>query len=506
MLRIRLISRVLGALMAMIGAAMVVPWLLALWEGRGEHYSFLVPILMVAPIGLVLWIRVKPRGSDELSHREAFVIASLGWVVAAFVAALPYWLYGMFGPWPTGKPSPFPTFTLAYFESISGLTTTGGTVLPYIDPLPMSMLLWRSLTHWLGGMGILLLGVAILPFLGIGGMQLYRAEVPGPTADKLSPRIAETAKRLWLIYIVLTFAQAICLWLCGMTVFDAICHSFATIATGGFSTKGISVEAFHSVTIEMVILFFMFLAGVNFALHFSWLRGNFKPLWKNEEFRFYCVVTAVWTLAIAISLRASHYYDSIWKALRYSSFQVVSLLTSTGFSSTNFDDWRVHAAGNGAHASMHAVFWVILLMFIGGSAGSTGGGVKCIRVWLLLKAAYRELIRLIHPRIIKPITLGGKAVSEPVLSAIVGFFALYMVLVGVCSLMLTAFGLDLLSAFTAVAACVGNIGPGFAKVGPYQNFASIHPVAQWILIFCMLLGRLELYTVLILLVPAFWRK
>lgn len=506
MLRIRLVLRILGALMVMVASVMLFPWLLAFIEGGAEHVHFLVPIVCVIPLGAALFLGIKQRDREEISHREAFLIATLAWIVAAFVASLPYWLYGMWGPWPTGKPSPFPNFTLAYFESISGLTTTGSTILPYIEQLPRSLLLWRSLTHWLGGMGIILLGIAILPFLGIGGMQLYRAEVPGPTADKLSPRIAETAKHLWIIYISLTMAQTVFLLLGGMTFFDAICHSFATIATGGFSTKGISVEAYNSVYIEGVILFFMFLAGANFALHFSWLRGDFKPLWKNEEFRFYCLVIAIWTTGIATSLWISKYYDSFLKAIRYSSFQVVSLVTSTGFSSTNFDDWRVHAAGQGAHASDSAVVWVILLMFVGGCAGSTGGGVKCVRVWLLVKAAYRELIRLIHPRIVKPITLGGQVVPEPVLSSIVGFFSIWMVIVGVCTLMLTMFGLDYLSAFTAVGACIGNIGPGFAKVGPYQNFASIDPIAQWILIFCMLLGRLELYTVLVLLLPAFWKK
>lgn len=506
MLRFRLVFRVLGGLMVLVACSMVPSCLLAFFDGRGESYSFLLPILVVCPPGIWFLRNSQREKDDELSHREAFLIVTFAWIVAGLVAALPYWLYGMIGPWPPGKPSPFPNLTLAYFESISGLTTTGSTILPYIDPLPRSILLWRSVTHWLGGMGIILLGVAILPFLGIGGMQLYRAEVPGPTADKLSPRIAETAKSLWLIYILLTLVEAVLLWICGMTLFDAICHSFATIATGGFSTKGISVEAFHSVYIEGVITFFMFLAGVNFAMHFFWLRGDFRPVWKNEELRFYCAVIAIWTFAIAFSLRMSQYYSDFFHALRVSAFQVVSLVTSTGFSSVNFDDWRVDAVNHGAHASNHAVFWVIMLFFIGGCAGSTGGGVKCVRVWLMLKAAYRELIRLIHPRMVRPITLSGQVVPEQVLSSVVGFFALYTVLIGVCTLLLTAFQLDLLSAFTAVAACVGNVGPGFAKVGPYQNFASLHPVAQWILIFCMLLGRLELYTVLILLVPAFWRK
>ncbi|MCB9641118.1 MAG: TrkH family potassium uptake protein [Myxococcales bacterium] len=494
MIRKRLILRFLGVLLLMIGISMVPAWMMAFYWVSAAQSSFLYSIVLVMLLGSASMLLPSVRG-QEIGHREAFLIVSLGWLIAAAAAALPYWFYGMLAPQGAKY---FPDFTAAYFESMSGLTTTGSTILPSIEDLPKSLLLWRSLTHWLGGMGIILLGIAILPFLGIGGMQLYRAEVPGPTADKLSPRIAETAKSLWIIYIMLTAVETLFLMFGGMSLFDAVCHSFATVATGGFSTRNISVEAYRSVYIEVVITVFMALAGMNFALHFFALRGELKKVWKNEEFRFYAFVIALWSVMIAWSLQAKGAYKSFWEGLRYSSFQVVSLLTSTGFSSCDFDVWRKH--------SSFAVFWVVLLMFIGGCAGSTGGGIKCVRIWLLMKAAYRELVRLIHPRMVKPVKIDGRAVPEEVLSSVAGFFALFLFVMGVSTLALTWYGMNLLSAFTAVAACIGNIGPGFDAVGPYQNFGFMPIGAKWILIFCMLLGRLELYTVLILFVPQFWRK
>ena len=403
----------------------------------------------------------------------------------------------LFG-WIGGGAKFFPDFASAYFESMSGLTTTGATILPSIEDLPASLLFWRSMTHWLGGMGIILLGVAILPFLGIGGMQLFRAEVPGPSADKLRPRIAETAKSLWFVYLTLTALETVFLMFGGMSLFDAVCHAFATVATGGFSTKNISVEGFHSVYIEMVITFFMFLAGMNFALHFFWMKGKFKPLWKNEELRFYSFVFVVWTVAMGVTLHLAGYYKSILQALRYTSFQTISLLTSTGFSSCNFELWQ--------GVSTFAITWLVLLMFVGGCAGSTGGGVKCIRVWLLFKVASRELLRLIHPRVVRPIKVDGGAVSEDILFSVVGFVGLYLLCTGICTLALTYFNIDIVTSFTAVVSAVGNIGPGLGKVGPYDNYSFFPALGKWILIFCMLLGRLELYTVLILLVPSFWKR
>lgn len=504
MIRPRLIARVIGALMVMVALPMLLPWGIALYDGKGEQLCFLLPMAATVPLGLLFFFLIKQEENVELSHREAFLIAALGWIFAALVVSLPYWIFGGWMPHPPGK-SPFPNFTMAYYESMSGLTTTGATILNDIEALPRSMLFWRCMSHWLGGMGILLLGVAILPFLGVGGMELYKAEVPGPTKDKLRPRVAQTAKSLWFIYFLLTVVQMVFLKAGGMSMFDSICHAFSTIATGGFSTRGISVEAYNSVYFEMVIVFFMFLAGTNFALHYAWMKGDFKSLYRDEEFRFYGMAILLFSIGIAYALTISGYYKGFFTAMRYAVFQVVAIITSTGFSSCNFDDWWIHAAGNGAHASIPAIFLLLTLFFLGGSAGSTGGGVKCIRIYLLFKTAYREFIRLIHPNVVRPIKLNGRVVPEGVITSIIGFFILYLVIIVAFSFCMTLFGLDLLSSFTAVASSIGNIGPGVLKVGPYKNFSGIPELGQWILIFCMLLGRLEIYTVLVLLLPSFWR-
>ncbi len=494
MIRPFLIVRFLSALLIMIGLSMFAPWGIALWKSSGEQTSFLYPILISLSFGGILLHSTPSFKGQSISHREAFIIVALGWFFTGGIAALPFWFFGLLH----NGSHYFPDYTSAYFEAISGLTTTGATILPSIQDLPASILFWRALTHWLGGMGIILLGVAILPFLGIGGMQLFRAEVPGPTADKLSPRIAETAKSLWLIYLLLTVVEILLLMLGGMSLFDAICHSFATLATGGFSTQNISIEAYHSLYFEIVISTFMFLAGMNFALHFFWLRGKFESLWKNEEFRFYTSIVVIWSVSMAVILQLTGFYKTFGESLRYTSFQVISILTSTGFSSYNFDLWRTH--------SSFATAWLVTLMFIGGCAGSTGGGIKVIRIWLLFKVAHRELARLTHPRAIFPVKIENQVVSEEILSSITGFFALYLLSIGIATVTMTYFNLDLLSALMAVLASIGNIGPGLAKVGPYANYAFIPITGKWVLIFCMLLGRLELYTILILLVPQFWKR
>lgn len=503
MIVFRMIWRVLGALMVMMGLAMILPWCISLYLEDGIHWCYLLPILACTLGGLGAFWGFRSVEGREISTREAFLIVTLGWVLAAFAASLPYWLYSLFYP---GGARFFPNLTAAYFEAMSGLTTTGSTILPSIEDLPKSFLFWRCLTHWLGGMGIILLGIAILPLLGIGGMQLFRAEVPGPTTDKLRPRIKETAKSLWIVYILLTFFETIFLYFGGLSFFDSVCHSFSTIATGGFSTLNKSVEGFQSVYVEMVITVFMIFAGMNFALHYFSLRGDLKKIWKNAEFRFYSGVIVFWTFGIALVLYTSGYYSGIFTSLRYSVFQVVSIVTSTGFSSWNFDDWWIDAAHKGLHASLFSVSWLVLLMFIGGCAGSTGGGVKCLRIMLLIKMAYREMMRLLHPRMVNPIKVDNQGVADSVLFAISGFFILYLTLTGICTLLLTTYNIDFVSAFTAVAASIGNIGPGLAKVGPYQNYAFIPIPGQWLLIFCMLLGRLEIYTVLIILMPHFWKR
>jgi trk system potassium uptake protein TrkH len=432
--------------------------------------------------GTFLMFSFKRPKPLVINHREGMVIVSLGWAACAFFGALPFALGG------------FPSFTDAFFESVSGFTTTGASILTNIEALPKGLLFWRSLTHWLGGMGIIVLTIAILPFLGVGGMQLYKAEVPGPVADKLQPRIKDTAMSLWKVYVLFTVAQVLLLMFGGMNLFESICHAFGTMATGGFSTRNTSIAAYDSAYIDGVITFFMLVAGVNFALHFQLFRGRPLTVWRDPEFRFFVILVLVLTAVVTFSIQSSSY--SSWpEALRFGSFQVASILTTTGYATADYELWLPLPQGV-----------LLLCMFIGGCAGSTAGGIKCMRVMLLFKHAYRELFRLVHPRAVLPLKFGPKLVKEEVLTSIWGFFVLFIVLFVLSALALAAMGVDVLTSFAAVVACIGNIGPGLGEVGPVDNYAAIPTLGKWVLSFCMLLGRLEIYTVLVLFVPEFWRK
>jgi len=423
--------------------------------------------------------RPKPM---VINHREGMVIVSLGWIVCAFFGALPFALGG------------FPSFTDAYFESMSGFTTTGASILTDIEALPKGLLFWRSLTHWLGGMGIIVLTIAILPFLGVGGMQLYKAEVPGPVADKLQPRIKDTAMSLWKVYVLFTVVQTVLLMFGGMDLFESVCHAFGTMATGGFSTRNASVAAYNSAYIDYVITFFMIVAGLNFALHFQLFRGKPLVLWRDPEFRFFIILVFLLTVVVTLSVQGSN-YPSWADAARFSVFQVASIITTTGFATADYELWLPLPQGV-----------LLLCMFIGGCAGSTAGGIKCMRVMLLFKHSYRELFRLVHPRAVLPLKFGAKLVKEEVVASIWGFFVLFIALFVLSSLALTAMGVDVLTSFAAVVACIGNVGPGLGEVGPVNNYSGIPALGKWVLSFCMLLGRLEIYTVLVLFMPEFWRK
>jgi trk system potassium uptake protein TrkH len=482
MIHWRSIFFVLGILLVALGAAMLAPlgiaW--ALSEPDADALGLSACIVMGAG-GLALLAAGHPP--KEISHREGFLIVGLGWVGAAAAGALPYWLGDL-----------FPSFVDAFFESTSGFTTTGATVLRHIEASPHGMLFWRALTHWLGGMGIIVLSLAVLPWLGVGGMQLYRAEVPGPVPDKLKPRMAETARTLWKVYVLLTAAEVILLMLCGMGLFDAVCHAFATLATGGFSTRNVSVEAFHNPWVDWIIVFFMLAAGTNFSLHYHALKGSPGTYWKDVEFRFFGVMFLTFTALLTVQL-AVEFYSDPWTALRSSAFQVGSILTTTGFTTADYEQWPAFST-----------IILFLLMFLGGCAGSTGGGIKSVRILVLLKSGYRELMRLIHPRAVLPLKLGGRTLQQDVVEAIWGFFVLYLMIFLMASLVMAVLGLDLVSAFAAVAACLGNIGPGLGTVGPGDNYAHIPVTGKWLLSFCMIIGRLEVYTLILLLVPEFWRK
>ncbi|MDH3545072.1 MAG: TrkH family potassium uptake protein, partial [Desulfuromonadales bacterium] len=419
----------------------------------------------------------------DLSVREGFAIVTFGWTFFALFGALPFVFSGA-----------IPSYLNAFFETMSGFTTTGSTILTDIEAMPPSLLLWRSLTQWLGGMGIIVLSLAILPMLGVGGMQLFKAEVPGPTTDRLKPRIQDTAKLLWGVYVLLTCIETLLLMAGGMSFFDGLNHAFTTMATGGFSTRNASVAAYNSVYIDWIITIFMFLAGVNFSLHYLALRGKIGDFIRNEEFLFYSSLVIVGTALITM-LNMGGTYPGFLDNLRYSAFQVVSIITTTGFGTADYELWPVLCQ-----------YLLVFFMFIGGCAGSTGGGMKVARILLLFKHAQVQVYRLIHPRAVRLVKLGDRPVDKDVMQSILGFFALYLGVFVAASFIMAATGMDLNSAGGSVIATLSNIGPGLGSVGPVDNFAHVPAIGKLVLAFCMLLGRLELFTVLVLVFPSFWRK
>jgi len=464
-----------------LGLSMLFPLLYAIYYQEPVINAFILSMAITSLSGFLLWKYFPSK--DPIGHKEGFAVAALGWILAAGFGALPFLFAGT-----------FPSFIDAYFESMSGFTTTGATVLVPIEGNPYAILFWRDFIQWLGGMGIIVLVVAILPALGAGGMQLFKSEVPGPEPDRLKPRIKETAKLLWGVYILFSVLQVACLYFTGMSLFDALTHMFGTMPTGGFTPRNLSVGTYDNPVFENIIILFMFIAGANFTLHYKALHGNLKSLFKDREFLFYSGVILFSILAIATELRF-YIYNSIFTALRYASFQVVSIATTTGFVTADYDVWPAFSKSV-----------LLILMFIGGCAGSTGGAIKNIRILLLMKQAYREFRKLIHPQAVSPIRLGDKVVSEGVMRNITGFFFLYIFIFVISSFIMTILGLDIVSAMGSVAATLGNVGPGLGLVGPVQTYAFIPPLGKIVLTICMLLGRLEIYTVLILVVPEFWRK
>lgn len=482
-MRWRYILYVLGWLILFFGLTMLLP-LLAGWLYADTSVKPLLKAMgLTLATGLVLLV-FRHDKVGTISQREGMAIVAIGWTAVGFFGALPFYLSG--NEW---------SLVDAFFESVSGFTTTGASILTDIEILPAGLLLWRSLIQWLGGMGIIVLSIAILPFLGVGGMQLYKAEVPTPVPDKLKPRIRDTAKILWKVYALFTLAQVILLVLGGMSLFDAACHAFTTMPTGGFSTKNASIAHFDSLYLESVIIFFMILAGINFALHYQMLRGRPLAFWRDGECRFFLGIVLILVAMVTVNLYGAAIYDSIGKALRYAVFQVVSIVTTTGYATADYQQWPAMSQ-----------LVLLLCMFVGASAGSTGGGMKILRVILCFKYCYKELFALVHPRAVTTIKLGGRIVPEDVMRSVLGFLALYIGLFAVATIALAALGTDFVTAIGATAATIGNIGPGFGAVGPVDNYAQIPFLGKWLLIWCMLLGRLEIYTVLILLVPEFWRK
>lgn len=441
-------------------------------------YSGLIAVVCAAIVGVIT------RGDINLSRRDGFGIVTFGWISATIFGSLPYILSGVIA-------HPIS----AMFETMSGFTTTGASVLSDLENIPRGIHFWRALTHWFGGMGVLVLCVAILPFLGVGGMQIYRAEMPGPSKDRLTPRITTTAKLLWGVYALLTLVEAVLLKFAGgMDWFDAFCHTFGTMATGGFSTRSASVGAYDSAVIDGIITFFMFAAGINFSLHYYALTGKPGRYFKDPEFRFYFFFLAGATIFLTFNVWLSQ-WGTFTRCFRDSIFTATSILTTTGFCTADFDQWP--------NASR---LLLVVMMFIGGCAGSTGGGMKIVRVFIMFKKMLRELKLFMRPSAVIQMKLGGKSVEQEIISHISAFFAIFVLIFALGSFVMTFFTPNLETAATSVIATLGNIGPGLNAVGATQNYAAIPPVGQSILTAFMLLGRLELYTVLILFLPSFWKK
>ena len=485
MVNFGIVSNVIGVLIIVVGGLMLTTLPFSWYYHAGDHLAIISASLTSLFIGVSLWW-FNRNTNKKIGKREGYLIVALGWLAISTFSTLPYLFSGV-----------LPDITNAFFESVSGLTTTGASVLNDIEAVPKGILFWRSLTQWIGGMGIIVLTVAIFPLLGIGGVELFVAEAPGPTSDKIHPRIKETAKRLWLIYVGLTIVLSIILFFNGMNFYDAINHGLTTMATGGFSTKNASVAYYDTPAIQYPIILFMFLAGINYTVIYYSLTGKFKKVWRSDEFKTYLFL--VLGLILIISAVVFQVADtSLEKTIRDVAFQVISILTTTGFVSADYTSWT---------PSITLVFF--LLLFVGASAGSTSGGIKIIRHLVFFKNSFLEFKRLLHPRGIIRIKIDKQIVAPRTLTHILVFLMLYLMLfmVGsvVMSIILSDFDQTLLTAIGSVATALGNVGPAIGELGPLDNFAKVPAIGKWVLIFLMLLGRLELFTILILFTPYFWK-
>jgi len=479
----KVILHILGLLVMLNGIFMLLCVPVSLYYYEGDFIALSVSCGISVLIGGLIFLATRKNQNKQMRKREGYIVVTGGWLIISLFGTLPYMISGT-----------IPNFTDAFFETLSGYSTTGATILTDIESVHRGILLWRSLTQWIGGMGIIVLTVAILPILGIGGMQLFVAEAPGISPDKLQPRIKETAKRLWLIYLGLTFTETALLWAGGMTFYDAINHGLTTMATGGFSTKNASIAHFTSPFIQYVIIFFMFLAGTNFTMTYFGLHGNFKKVFSNEEFKTYFIVTLVVTVAIGLTIFGLG-HDAFEKSIRDSLFHVVSVITTTGYVTHDYTTW-----------SPFITIMFFVMMFVGASAGSTAGGVKIVRHFLLFKNSLLELKRQVHPNAVIPVRFNGKAVNRDIIFNILAFIMIYISIFAAGSVIMGILGVDFMTAVGSVATCLGNIGPGLGTVGPVDNFAHLPAAGKWVLAFLMLLGRLELFTVLILFTPYFWRN
>lgn len=482
MFHLRAVFHILSLLMILNGFFMATILPVSWVQNSGDFNAILIAAAISTNLGAIVWAFTK-KNRRELSKRDGYLIVTFGWIILGITGALPFLISGA-----------IPDVSSAFFETFSGYTTTGASILNDIEALPPGLMLWRSMTQWIGGMGIIVLTIALLPLFGAGGVELFMAEAPGPSSGKLHPKITDTAKRLWLIYMLLTVVETILLKIAGMSWLDAVNHSFTTMSTGGFSTKNASIAAFDSKAIEYIITGFMLVGGLNFSMIYFIVKGVFHKVISNEEFKTYVGIIAIFTMAIA----ATVYFttsNSLESSFRQALFQVVTIVTTTGFSTANYAMW-----------APFAYMLIVFLMFTGGSAGSTSGGVKILRHLIIFKNGYTEFKRLLHPRGVIPVRINGRSVEQKTVYNVLAFFFIYILIFIFGALVISAFGHDIVTSAGASIACLGNIGPGIAGVDPSHNFAFFSSGAQLFLSFLMLLGRLELFTVLIILTPAFWKN
>lgn len=477
----RMILKSLGMVLYIEAACMVPSLIVSLVYRQHDAKAFLISILIVLVVGFVLQ-RIKPASTD-IYARDGFAIVSLSWIMMALFGTMPFVISGA-----------IPSYADAFFESVSGFTTTGATILQEVESLPKGILFWRSFTHWVGGMGVLVLMLAVLPSVKANTIHILQAESPGPYPGKLVPKMGQTVKILYLIYFVMTSVLIVFLLLAGMPLFDSLVHALGTAGTGGFSIKETSIGSYGNAIIEVIITIFMLLFGVNFSLYYQSIKGNFRSFLRDTEFRFYLGTVVVSIILITLNTYGS-VFKSLGESLRHASFQVGSIITTTGYSTTDFNLWPSFSKSI-----------LVLLMFIGASAGSTGGGMKCMRIVLMIKAVRREIIRIIHPRSVYAVKLGGKVVDEETLSGVIMFFFTYIFIFVISVLVVSLDGKDLVSNFTAVTASISNIGPGLGIVGPMGNFSGYSVLSKLVFTFCMFVGRLEIFPILLLLAPTSWKK
>ncbi|HYE81798.1 MAG TPA: TrkH family potassium uptake protein [Clostridia bacterium] len=477
----RVVSRILGMLLVCEALLMLPSLAVATYYNGTDIHAFALSILITGLVGVPFTF--LKTGKKSIYARDGFAIVALGWILLSLFGSLPFFISGA-----------IPSFIDCFFETSSGFTTTGASILTHIEDLPRGILFWRSFTHWVGGMGVIVLTLAILPSIGAGAVQMMKAESPGPSPGKIVPRVAETAKILYGIYIVITIVEIVLLKLSGLPLFDSMIHTFGTVGTGGFSNMNASVGEYNNIFAEVIITVFMFICGANFTLYYQMLKGDIKAPFKDEEFRFYSWVVIASILLITINLYGN-VFSSLWEALRHSSFQVVSIISTTGYTSTNFETW-----------GMFSKIILFMLMFVGGCAGSTGGAIKNIRFLLLFKVMKRELLQIIHPKAVYTVRFGSRAVDERTISEVLGFFFMYMIIFIAAVLAVSLDNLDWATTITSVAATLGNVGPGFGIVGAVGNYSSLSDFSKIILSMCMIIGRLEIYPILLLGLPSFWKR